>query len=61
MKTDGVHMMCAGCHRETDVDNNRELCRRCHGSQSHPKIDATPGNPYRRGIGQGFGSTDDGD
>jgi len=36
-----------------------EDCCTC-GKTEKTKIDATCPEPYRRGIGQGFGSTEDG-
>lgn len=51
---------CDGCHRDSEVDNNSGLCQRCHGMPTKPKIDTSVAEPYRRGIGQGFGSTEDG-
>jgi len=33
---------------------------RCGKPQAH-KIEPTPAEPYRRGIGQGFGETEDGE
>jgi len=41
---------CEGCNRH---------CR-C-GKPSNEPIDTTVAEPYRRGIGQGFGSTEDGE
>jgi hypothetical protein len=41
-----------------------ELCDNCCGctrNEPNEKIDNTCLEPYRRGIGQGFGSTEDGE
>lgn len=51
---------CAGCHRMSAIDNDSELCKRCHGEPAKTNA-ASPSEPYRRGLGQGFGSGDDGD
>ena len=41
-------------------------CEKCQkhckcGKPQTPKIDSSPAEPYRRGIGQGFGPSEDGD
>mgnify|MGYP001560393324 FL=1 len=50
---------CDNCGNCGEVDNNSGCCRRCHGST--PKISQACAAPYQRGIGQGFGATEDGD
>jgi len=51
---------CARCGRCAEIDNDTELCQRCGSKPAIQLVDTTASNPYRRGIGQGFGSTDDG-
>ena len=50
---------CDRCHRESTLDNDSSLCESCFGRTQpvRPQV----AEPYRRGIGQGFGSTEDGD
>ena len=53
---------CERCGRCSEVDNSTGLCQSCGSKHRGPQIDTTvSADPYRRGIGQGFGTTDDGD
>src|SRR3990167_6279805 len=49
---------CDSCGRCSEVDNNSGRCQRCH--REPEKTVNICAEPYRRGIGQGFGSTEDG-
>ena len=50
---------CDRCGRGGEVDNNSGCCRRCYSEPAKPVNICA--EPYRRGIGQGFGATEDGD
>lgn len=53
---------CSRCGRCTEIDNNTELCEKCQTPKNLvPKIDVVATDPYRRGIGEGFGNSDDGE
>ena len=50
---------CGVCGRITEVDNQTDICKFCYGK----KVKKTPAGcaaPYAKGIGQGFGDTEDG-
>lgn len=52
------------CGQEPVCSVCEKCSKHCHcGSrkQEPEKIDTTPAEPYRRGIGQGFGPTEDGE
>mgnify|MGYP001610833057 FL=1 len=51
---------CERCGHEGEVENATGLCRRCFNAKYPAKIDTTCEAPYQRGIGQGFGTTEDG-
>lgn len=51
----GQEPVCAACFK------CKKHCRCDSGQPEYRKIDATVAEPYRRGIGQGFGSTEDGE
>ena len=56
--------ICDSCGEMSEIDNNNDLCRSCYGPGNPVKKNretAKCREPYRRGIGQGFGSAEDGD
>lgn len=60
-KTGQLWEECPQCGREP-VYMPLHLCDECWPANPEPpKIDTTCPEPYRRGIGQGFGANEDGD